>query len=115
MTYNELSEMTVVQLRKLAKENGVILGSGVDKAGIIEKLLPVISDQSLSASEESDTDRLAEPKFQAAWHNNDAPRYNARPAYHGRIPRLPASTLPLNSSTPSLSVLADLLPVSVLP
>ena len=89
MTYNELSEMTVVQLRKLAKENGVILGSGVDKAGIIEKLLPVISDQSLSASEESDTDRLAEPKFQAAWHNNDAPRYNARPAYQapGSAPR----------------------------
>ncbi len=89
MTYNELSEMTVVQLRKLAKNNGVILGSGIDKAGIIEKLLPVISDQSLSASEESDTDRLAEPKFQAAWHNNDAPRYNARPAYQapGSAPR----------------------------
>ena len=89
MTYNELSEMTVVQLRKLAKENGVILGSGVDKAGIIEKLLPVISDQSFPVSEESDADRLAEPKFQAAWHNNDAPRYNARPAYQapGSAPR----------------------------
>ena len=89
MTYKELSEMTVVQLRKLAKDNAVILGSGVDKAGIIEKLLPVISDQSFPVSEESDADRLAEPKFQAAWHNNDAPRYNARPAYQapGTAPR----------------------------
>lgn len=89
MTYNELSEMTVVQLRKLAKDHAVTLGSGLDKAGIIEKLLPVISEQAFPVSEESDSDRLAEPKFQAAWHNNDTPRYNARPAYQapGSAPR----------------------------
>ena len=44
MTYNELNQMTVLQLRKLAKENSVVLGSGIDKAGIIDKLLPVLSD-----------------------------------------------------------------------
>ena len=49
MTYEELNEMTVLQLRKLAKENSVILGSGVDKAGIIEKLLPVLTSESASA------------------------------------------------------------------
>ena len=89
MTYNELSEMTVVQLRKLAKDYDVVLGAGIDKAGMIDKLLSVISDQSSPVPEDSDSDRLAEPKFQAAWHNNDAPRYNVKPAYQapGSTPR----------------------------
>lgn len=89
MTYNELNEMTVLQLRKMAKDNAVVLGSGIDKAGIIEKLLPVISNQPFSVSEDSEENRLAEPKFQAAWHNNDTPRYSARPAYQapGSAPR----------------------------
>ena len=86
MTYDELNEMTVLQLRKLAREHSVVLGSGIDKARIIDKLLPVITS---SASGEEDTDRMAEPKFQAAWHNNDTPRYSAKPAYQapGSAPR----------------------------
>ena len=40
MTRNELNEMTVLALRKLAKENRIVLGAGIDKAGIIEKLAP---------------------------------------------------------------------------
>lgn len=89
MTFNELNEMTVLQLRKLAREHSVVLGAGIDKAGIIEKLLPVLSDLSSSAAEEADGARLAEPKFQAAWHNSDAPKYSARPAYQapGTAPR----------------------------
>lgn len=89
MTYEELSCMTVMQLRKLAKENDVVLGSGIDKAGIIEKLLSVLSGDHPSASEESSPDHLSEPKYQAAWHNNDVPKYNARPAYQapGAAPR----------------------------
>ena len=88
MTYDELNEMTILQLRKLARENDVILGSGIDKAGIIEKLLPVVSADAPQEKEE-DSDRLAEPKFQAAWHNSDAPRFNVRPAYQapGSSPR----------------------------
>lgn len=89
MTYNELNEMTVLQLRKLAKEHSVILGSGIDKAGIIEKLLTVFAEDSAGKSEFNDADRLSEPKFQAAWHNSDAPRYSAKPAYQapGAAPR----------------------------
>ena len=89
MTYDELNEMTVLQLRKLAKEQSVVLGAGIDKAGIIEKLLPVLSDVSVSESVQDGTEHLAEPKFQAAWHNSDAPRYSARPAYQapGTAPR----------------------------
>ena len=38
MTEKELNEMTVMQLRKLAKENDITLGAGIDKAGIIKKI-----------------------------------------------------------------------------
>ena len=98
MTYDELNAMTVLQLRKLAKENSVVLGAGIDKAGIIEKLLPVLSAEQSSASEYDEEDRLSEPKYQAAWHNADAPKYSARPAYQapGSAPR-PA----WQSTTPS--------------
>ena len=89
MTVNELNGMTVLQLRKLAREHGVVLGAGIDKAGIIEKLLPVVSANASQESKDEETERLAEPKFQAAWHNADTPRYNARPAYQapGTAPR----------------------------
>ena len=39
MQKSELQAMTVIQLRKLAKDNGVKLGAGIDKAGIVERLL----------------------------------------------------------------------------
>ena len=38
-TENELKEMTVLQLRKTAKENGIVIGACVDKAVIIQKIL----------------------------------------------------------------------------
>ena len=89
MTYESLNEMTVLQLRKLAKEHSVVLGARIDKAGIIEKLLHVLSESTGSDSVSDEADHLSEPKFQAAWHNADAPRYSARPAYQapGSAPR----------------------------
>ena len=89
MTYDELNQLTVQQLRKLAKEHGVVLGAGIDKAGIVEKLLSALSGGLSSESGSEDAERLAEPKYQAAWHNSDAPRYSARPAYQapGSAPR----------------------------
>lgn len=79
MNQNELSQMTVLQLRKLARDNGVVLGAGIDKAGIIEKLLPVSA--SLEAENREEENAAAEPKYQAAWHNTDAPKYSAKPSY----------------------------------
>ena len=70
--------MTVVQLRKVAKDLGVTLGAGIDKAGIIQKIL-TSTDTAETVHEPSDSE--SEPKFQAAWHNIDAPRYAARPSY----------------------------------
>ena len=39
MTEKELSAMTVMQLRKLAKDRRITLGAGIDKAGIVRKIL----------------------------------------------------------------------------
>ena len=95
-TENELREMTVLQLRKTAKENSIVIGAGVDKAGIIRKILES------QASAENGTAAApagpAEPKYQSAWHNTDAPRFSARPSYQapGAGPR-PA----WQSTTPS--------------
>ncbi len=91
MTENELSAMTVMQLRKLAKEQKITLGAGIDKSGIIRKILDNVSGFSVPSEESADPNESvsAEPKFQAAWHNTDAPRFNARPAYQapGTAPR----------------------------
>ena len=102
MTEKELSAMTVLQLRKLAKENKVVLGAGIDKAGIIEKLLaasvdapadvpaaePVqpareqVQEPAQPAREEKPAPaEESGPRFQAAWHNSDSPRFNSHPAY----------------------------------
>ena len=91
MTEKELSEMTVMQLRKLAKEQNITLGAGIDKAGIIHKILESVSEPSQSQDNsfvpEGSSDE--EPRFQAAWHNSETPRFNARPAYQapGTSPR----------------------------
>ena len=88
MTENEMKAMTVVQLRKTAKDLGITLGAGIDKAGIIQKILEHTgSGETAPAAEETEST----PKFQAAWHNVDAPRYASRPAYQAPVtPQRPA-------------------------
>lgn len=44
MQTNELQAMTVVQLRKLAKEHGVKLSAGIDKEGIVQRLWDKLAD-----------------------------------------------------------------------
>ena len=96
MTRNELNEMTVLALRKLARENRIVLGAGIDKAGIIEKLAPIVCND---AEPEQEQEQLAEPKYQAAWHNSDAPRFNARPAY--QAPQAAGTRPAWQNTTPS--------------
>ena len=40
MTFEELNQMTVVQLRRLAREQGIVLGSGLDKAATRRNTVP---------------------------------------------------------------------------
>ena len=41
----QLQAMTVVQLRKLARENGVKLSAGIDKSGIVARLSEALPDE----------------------------------------------------------------------
>ena len=38
MSLSELRSMTVIQLRKLARENHIVLGAGIEKAAMVEKI-----------------------------------------------------------------------------
>ena len=107
MTLQELEALTVLQLRKVAKEYHVVLGAGIDKAGIIQKIFSAANNG--EAEEETPADAPAQPeekqlemafsapaqpaaparkpatseeegpKYQAAWHSPSAtPPTNAR-------------------------------------
>ena len=105
-----LNELTVLELRKVAKEMKVPLGAGISKQGIIDKLTLAIAEQSAAAagaeapaaqtpaptpqSDEAAEDAPAQPQFKQAYV---APqRFNNRPAYQGgsygrsAAPRTPA-------------------------
>ena len=65
----QLQAMTVVQLRKLAKENGVKLSAGIDKSGIVARLseaLPDEPDVQTAAPEQPEMPQVAAPAPQSA-------------------------------------------------
>ena len=43
MFLSDLQSMTVIQLRKLARENNIVLGAGVEKAAMIEKIADALN------------------------------------------------------------------------
>ena len=94
MTLSDLQSQTVIQLRKIARENNIVLGAGVDKSTIIEKLssalnltesipaqqsfldLPEFSEAALPFSEDNDTSAdadLSSPKTTSAPAEDSAP------------------------------------------
>ena len=100
MTTQELNAKTVIELRKLAKENGVKLGAGVSKSDIVAKLAAALPQEQpaspapVAPAEESQPKPAAQPQFKAAWHN-PAPRYNSKPAYQApAYPQRPAWQAP---------------------
>ena len=107
MTSTELQSMTVLQLRKLARDHQIRLSAGIDKAGIIERLtaeldLNVLQNTAAGLSD-SDTetaqemkqdipegsselsDRLADGQDDESEMKSpvpsSSPRFNSRPAY----------------------------------
>lgn len=104
MQIEELQAMTVIQLRKLAKENGVKLSAGIDKAGIVERVAQALetrteapqpvkeetaapaADQLQQASLSADVTSVApggyRPAYRQAWQ--------ARPATPRETPQKPA-------------------------
>ncbi|MBR6667172.1 MAG: transcription termination factor Rho [Clostridia bacterium] len=107
MTDMNLNELTVIELRKVAKELKVSLGAGISKQGIIDKLTMAIAEQQAapvaadvtepapaSLAQEADDDEEAQPQFKQAYV---APQqFNNRPAYQApsysrtSAPRTPA-------------------------
>ena len=49
----DLSLMTVIELRKLAKEKNVRLGAGLSKEGIIQKLSAALEAEAPAAAEDT--------------------------------------------------------------
>ena len=115
----DYESMTVIDLRKFAKENGVVLGAGLNKAAIIEKLQAALDGEdepeqpqelyeeadaaaeapepqpAAPAAEESAAPAESQPQFRAAWHNPSS-RYggnynNARPATYSQRSAAPAA------------------------
>lgn len=105
MSKLDLNTKTVAELRKIAKDRGVTLGAGIQKAGIIAKLEAAMVDEPDEApaaqpeaapapapqAAPSQDKAPAAPApaapqqsggtmFRAAWHN-PTPRYNSKPAY----------------------------------
>ena len=93
MTYSELRSMTVVQLRKLAREHHIVLGAGIEKTAIIAKIasslgihsddeqLPVLNpdNQSAFSPEISDypPDQMTAPALENDWRDDPMTAVNA--------------------------------------
>lgn len=58
MTIDELKSKTVLELRKIAKEYGVVLGAGINKSGIIDKLAATGRFSTAAAEDLSQTPKL---------------------------------------------------------
>ena len=63
MTRSDLQSMTVVQLRKLARENHIVLGSGTEKAKIIDKIMAALPDASETEAVATPSEAAAEASF----------------------------------------------------
>lgn len=131
MPNQDLASKTVAELRKMAKEYGVTLGAGIQKAGIIAKLEAALGDDEATAPEagqpapeqaavpQAPSAPPAEPKpqqsaaapqgqvqFRAAWRN-PAPtnaRYGGKAGYGA--PRSPGTW----QSTPARPLQQDMPP-----
>jgi len=109
-----LSESTVVELRKLAKEKGIKLGAGVSKAQIIEKIEAAMTpqaeavDPAPAAPAESEKpvheEKPAEPQYKTGWRNPTTPQYSTKPAYQAPVyPTRPAwQAKPAQPRTPMM-------------
>ena len=99
----DFSKKTVIELRQIAREYGVTLGAGLNKAAIIEKLDAALGDNDsldqLETDEPSDASEQmrmeteeepeaapaepAQPQFRAAWHNPSNRLMSMNPRVNG--------------------------------
>lgn len=93
MTLDELKSSTVLELRKLAKENGIVLGTGLPKADIIRKISAVLcppadDDFTIETTVEAPSVKQVSPISVVTSSNVEEkpiPKYSAKPAYQAPI------------------------------
>lgn len=93
MTLDELRSSTVLELRKLAKENGIVLGTGLPKADIIRKIAAVLCpsvDDDFTVEmpvEVSPVKQVSQISVvtPANAEEKPIPKYSAKPAYQAPI------------------------------
>ena len=66
--------MTVVELRKVARENGVTLSAGISKQGIVERLCAALVKPEEDAAAEFEIAELFDDIGSAGRDDDDAPR-----------------------------------------
>ena len=113
MTDMNLNELTVLELRKVAKELKVPLGAGISKQGIIDKLTMAIAEQGSAVQQELPLEQPApeKPEEESAAEEADAPaqpqfrqayvapqRFSGRPAYNR--PAAQRTPAPLEAQRP---------------
>lgn len=77
MSKLDLSSMTVIELRKLAKENNVRLGAGITKTGIIQKLSAILISEEDAAVPEASAEAAPENVQVQAEEERSAPQQPA--------------------------------------
>ena len=77
MSKLDLSSMTVIELRKLAKENNVRLGAGITKTGIIQKLSAILTSEEDAAVPEASAEAAPENVQVQAEEERSAPQQPA--------------------------------------
>ena len=75
MSMENLSTLTVVELRKFAKENKIKLGAGIPKEAIIEKITAALSESNPAVPQ------VAEEAPKPAGWANASHNYSTKPAY----------------------------------
>ena len=92
MTPEELKSSTVLELRKLAKENGIVLGTGLPKSEIIRKIAavlcpPTVADTTaeIPVNEPVKPEIAVEVADPVASEKKPVPKYSAKPAYQAPI------------------------------
>lgn len=89
MTVEELNSMTVLELRKLAKENHIVLGTGLPKAEIIAKisavLCPEVLQEESPAPQPAASPAVPAPAPAPAPAEKPALVFNTTPAYQAPV------------------------------
>ena len=88
MTVEELKTLTVLELRKLAKENSIVLGTGLPKQEIISKISAVLCPDEMSEETIMPAPAVSVPPEPASIEmpvERPAPKYSSTPAYQAPI------------------------------